>query len=256
MKKSAIALAPLGLLVALPAGAADMRPAPLKAPAPVVAAPAFSWTGCYVGGGGGYGMYNQDARIFGPGVEDTPSTTIGGRGWFATVQVGCDYQVGPRFVVGAFGDYDFSSIKGDAGFGEELFGREKLKATWAVGGRLGYLPFQQQQFMVFVSGGYTQARFSGVTGVDGEGDPTDLSLPKHTYSGWFIGSGYEYALLWLPGLTWKTEYRFADYGKESIRMLDLGVPSTTTVDVHKYVHTVRSTLTWRFNLGGPVVARY
>jgi outer membrane immunogenic protein len=182
--------------------------------------------------------------------------TNGGRGWFGTVQVGCDYQIAPTVVIGAFGDYDFSSIKGNASFGEDLFGREKLKASWAVGGRLGWLPLQQQQLMVYVSGGYTQARFSAVTGVDGEGDPTDLSVPKHTYSGWFIGTGYEYALAWFPGLTWKTEYRFSDYGKENIRLLDAGAPSDHTLDSHKYVHTVRSTLTWRFNFGGPVVARY
>ena len=37
----------------------------------------------------------------------------GGRGWFGTVQVGCDYQIGSNIVIGAFGDYDFSGIKGD-----------------------------------------------------------------------------------------------------------------------------------------------
>jgi outer membrane immunogenic protein len=256
MKKSAIALAPLGLLVALPAGAADMRPAPVKAPAPVVAAPAFSWTGCYVGAGGGYGMYNQDSQLLFDGQPTDARTTNGGRGWFATVQVGCDYQVAPTFVIGAFGDYDWSSIKGDSGFGEDLFGREKLKASWAVGGRIGYLPFAQQQLMVFVSGGYTQAKFGAVTGTNGEGNPTSLSLPKHTYSGWFIGSGYEYAMIWFPGLTWKTEYRFADYGQDTIGLVINGVPDIRSVEAHKYVHTVRSTLTWRFNLGGPVVARY
>ena len=142
MKKSAFALAPLGLLIALPAVAADLRrPAPMKAPPPVVAPVAtFSWTGCYIGAGGGYGMFNQDATLLDNGIPETLKTTYGGRGWFGTVQVGCDYQVGPNIVIGAFGDYDFSGIKGDINVGEDFFGREKLKSSWAVGGRLGWIP--------------------------------------------------------------------------------------------------------------------
>jgi outer membrane immunogenic protein len=61
----------------------------------------------------------------------------------------------------------------------------------------------------------------------------------------------------LPGLFWKTEYRFADYGSENVAHLLSGAPTGDSFDQHKYVHTVRSELVWRFNFGGsPVVARY
>ena len=40
-------------------------------------------------------------------------TDTGGKGWFGTVQVGCDYQFADRWVIGAFADYDFSSLKGN-----------------------------------------------------------------------------------------------------------------------------------------------
>jgi outer membrane immunogenic protein len=248
MNKSAFALAPLTLLIALPAAAADLRrPAPVKAP---VAAPvaAFSWTGCYVGAGGGYGMFNQDVTFFENG-SPFPEVSYGGRGWFGTVQVGCDYQVSPNIVIGAFADYDFSGMKGNVAIGEDFFGREKLKSSWAVGGRLGWLPFQQQQLMVFVSGGYTRAKFGAVNFNDENGVATPVSLASQTYSGWFIGSGYEYAFGWFPGLTWKTEYRFADYGKEHLLVLNSGVPTANSLDSQKYVHTVRSELVWRFNFG-------
>jgi outer membrane immunogenic protein len=173
------------------------------------------------------------------------------------VQVGCDYQVAQSIVIGVFADYDFSGMKGKVSVGEEFFGREKLKSSWAVGGRLGWLPFQQQQLLVFVSGGYTQAKFGAVNFNDENGAPTPVSLAKQTYSGWFIGSGYEYAFGWFPNLTWKTEYRFADYGTEHLLFLNSGVPTSNSLDSHKYVHTVRSDLVWRFNFGGrPVVARY
>ncbi len=48
------------LAVAGPAIAADM---PVKAP-PITKAPlapiGYNWTGCYVDGGGGYGLFNQE----------------------------------------------------------------------------------------------------------------------------------------------------------------------------------------------------
>ena len=41
-------------------------------------------------------------------------------------------------------------------------GEEKLKNSWAAGGRIGWIPWSTQQLLVYVSGGYTQARFDGV----------------------------------------------------------------------------------------------
>ena len=85
---------------------------PVKAaPAPVAA---YSWTGCYLGAGGGYGMFNQEVRfVQANGVPIGRSNDVGGRGWFGTVQAGCDYQVASNIVIGASADYDFSGIKGD-----------------------------------------------------------------------------------------------------------------------------------------------
>jgi outer membrane immunogenic protein len=145
MKKLAIALAAVAALTA-PAFAADM---PVRTPvtAPVAYAP--SWTGCYVGGGGGYGLWNQENTGFidgPPRVPFTATTTAGGRGYLGTVGGGCDYQFpvgGWNFIVGAFADYDWSSIKGKlnppAAIG--LVGDEKESSAWAVGGRVGWLAF-------------------------------------------------------------------------------------------------------------------
>jgi outer membrane immunogenic protein len=262
MKALALHVTAIGLLLAGAASAADMRmPAKAPAPAPIVT---YNWTGCYVGAGGGYGMYDQKSQWFStPTLPFGLSNDNGGRGWFGTVQVGCDYQVGSNIVVGAFADYDFSGIKGNMAvpnsFGRPWIGEEKLKSSWAAGGRIGWLPFQDR-LLVFVSGGYTQAKFGAVHFHFADGDgPTLFSLAKNTYEGWFIGSGYEYGLGFLPGLFWKTEYRFADYGKELVRVLGPDGPTTGSIESRKYVHTVRSELVWRFNFGGsgaPVAARY
>src|SRR6516164_6270763 len=88
MKKLLLAAVALVALAAGPAVAADLA---RKAPAYIPPPPSF--TGCYVNGGAGYGLYNIDhfsqPTIFG---DFTPTSTSGGRGWLGTVGGGCDYQ--------------------------------------------------------------------------------------------------------------------------------------------------------------------
>ena len=92
-------------------------------------------------------MFNQETQCIDRRRRRSAlSNDNGGRGWFGTVQVGCDYQIGSNIVIGAFGDYDFSQHQGryDAhrlAFGS--IGEEKLKTSWAAGGRIGWLPFQR-----------------------------------------------------------------------------------------------------------------
>src|SRR5262249_12450300 len=149
--------------------------------------------GCYVGAGVGYGMYNRDRQMIsngdyaavGPGgiiaiaIDGTESPagsglggkeSFGGRGWLGTGQVGCDYQfagpalgglLGGNWLVGAFVDGDWSNIHRD----ENIFysgwtGEGRLRSSWAVGARIGWLV--TPQLLSYISGGYTQAHFSEV----------------------------------------------------------------------------------------------
>ena len=245
MKKLAIAVTAVAAFTGS-AIAADMS---VKAPlAPMVRA--VSWTGCYAGLGGGYGMWNQDNQAFdAAGVAYEQVHTDGGRGWFGTGQVGCDYQFAPKWVVGAFGDFDVSDIKGTMTFPAFTWqGNEKERWSWAVGARAGYLPWDT--LLVFVSGGFTQARFGAVNFIDLAGVSTGVSTQEATYNGWFLGSGYEYKLDWMPGLFWKTEYRFADYGSQDNPLIPTatGIPTGQYVQSHKYIQTVRSELVYHFNM--------
>src|ERR1700716_1182978 len=234
-----------------------------KAPAPVAYAP--SWTGCYVGGGGGYGLWNQENTVFSdtttPRNQRFQTTTEGGRGWFGTVQGGCDYQfpaMGTSFVVGAFGDYDFSSLKGNVSPFPNSIGQEKMSSAWSVGGRVGWVALPG--LLTYFSGGYTEAAFDRVnlSRVDLPPLPPTLFFEKRTYKGWFLGAGDEYALNFLPGLFWKTEYRFSEFDAATnvLRTIPTGTPMSTSIDSKNFVHTVRSELTYHFNWGGPVVAKY
>jgi outer membrane immunogenic protein len=271
------AVAGLTLSMGVVADAADMR-LPYKGPPP---APVYNWTGCYVGAGGGYGMFNEETALVTrtalPGIPAgttfVDGLTQGGRGWLATAQVGCDYQLsnvwGGNWVFGAFADADWTNIKGRHTGGNVNIGLqdgdERLRREWAVGGRLGWLV--RPQLLAYVSGGYTQASFGTVNYVNAIfpviGTPTGLQLPSRTHHGWFLGAGTEYALSWLPGVFWKNEYRFADYGTRTDAVICTAAalcgvvgPTAFAERNHPFVQTVRTELVWRFNWGGSTAARY
>src|SRR6185437_5726821 len=146
--------------------AADL-PLPAKsmvAPPPL---PVTNWTGCYVAGGAGYGMWNQDSyteTFPAPFIPTTANSTSGGRGWFGVAGGGCDYQLnvfGAGLVVGALGDFDFMHIHGDfSPSGTTIVGSENERWAWAVGARVGYLV--TPTLLTYFNGGYTQTRFDQV----------------------------------------------------------------------------------------------
>jgi outer membrane immunogenic protein len=262
-------LAVVSPLIVVPAMAADLgvrAPAmPMKAPPP---APVYNWSGCYIGGGGGYGMFDQEhdgATV--NGVQFLPKVDTGGRGWYGTVSGGCDVQFGSflpnlfggQMLFGGFADGNWGSIKGtnEAGLGNlfgvlnDEFGDEKIDQFWAAGARLGWLP--TDRFLTYISGGYTNANLQGINFAP-LGGPVFDTLPSRRVGGWFIGAGYEYQLGWagFSGLTWKTEYRWNDYGSRTDTISDAVTGLTTfQSNSHLFVQTITSQLIWRFNWGGP-----
>ena len=253
MKKIALALLAAATISA-PAFAADMaaRPYAKAPPAPV---PVYSWTGCYIGAGGG-GAYTVNdhytvASTSGlPGGPFTPpisgETTTGAHGWFGTVQAGCDYQFN-NFVVGVFGDYDFMDVHGNTNSLFTFYGKQRQDWQWSVGGRVGYLVFPQ--LLTYVSGGFTQAHWKATDlTAFGAVVPT-FTLLSQTRDGWFIGAGDEYALSFFPGLFWKTEYRYSEFDRATTAMNIFATPLYSGLSESQRVkeHSVRSELVWRFN---------
>ncbi|MGY2907099.1 outer membrane protein [Bradyrhizobium sp. URHC0002] len=261
MKKLVIALAAVAAFTGS-ASAADLAARPYtKAPA-AVPAPVANWTGCYVGAGGGGAYTNNDHNEFitATGLPRSFNESSGARGWFGTVGAGCDYQF-DRFVVGVFGDYDFMDVKGDIGFDGVAIvrgvGSQKQDWQWAVGGRVGYLI--TPQLLTYFSGGYTQAHWKS-TNLTQFGAAAPLwNLPGATRGGWFIGAGDEYALNFLPGLFWKTEYRYSEFDAVNVgvNVAATGLPTGVSITEKFREHSVRSELVYRFNWGGaPVAAKY
>jgi outer membrane immunogenic protein len=245
---------------------------PAKArPAPPVVAPVANWTGCYIAGGIGYGMYQQENVDYvsfppAPRVPLTSQYDTGGRGWLGRGQVGCDYQFGGigswNMVIGLFGDYDWADINGRFANPVNVT-TETLNSQWAIGGRIGLLV--TPQLLTYFSGGYTEAKFDYGTLAFSNvffgpiGTPNGLYLADQTYKGWFLGSGLEYSLNWAPGLTIKTEYRFSEFdvGTNAYYSVATNLPTGAYTDSKKYVQTVTTSLSYKFSFGGaPLVAKY
>lgn len=258
MRKPFLAAVAVAAVTVVPAVAADIpgRAPVLKAP---VAQTVASWTGCYVAVGGGYGLWNQDSTrtsnpTFGPVTVLSTTTTSGGRGYFGTVGGGCDYQVSDRFVVGALANYDFASLKGSyTNATSNEFANEKLRSSWAVGGRVGWLV--TPTVLAYVSGGYTEARFGRADLFFGGIPPSTVShIPATTYSGWFIGSGTEFMLA--SGWFVRSEYRYARYDNKYTPevITATGAEFNNGTDNEKFVQTVRAELLWKWNGGATTTA--
>jgi outer membrane immunogenic protein len=270
MKKSwitgtSITGAMLGVLVAGSAMAADM---PVKAPLMRPPPPAFSWTGCYLDAGVGYGMWNQDhsatASLSGSGIPNnfnSLETTNGGRGWLGRFGAGCDYQASSSWVIGFLGDFDLMDLKGtlntqlNSAGGAQIQGDEKESSAWAVGARIGYVI--APMVLGYVNGGWTETRFDQInlqSTTNGNFDGN--AFPQHTYQGWFIGSGFEYNFTWLPiqGLFLRTEYRYSTFKRDDLTefVIATGAPAGnagfgSVLHAQKQVQTVTTSLVWRFN---------
>lgn len=279
-----------GLLIAasiglgLASGSAFAADLPVAAPgavaaAPVVVPPApprpvYTWTGCYINGGGGYGMWKQDhyGEELAPLTQLTPTVSTGGESWVGTVGAGCDYQVSSRWLIGAFGDYNLINLLYGGTFQEPSsgwMGNEQTEQAWAVGGRIGYLV--TPKLLTYINAGYTQARSSQINlliDTNPQGAPAGCGagpcfIPAHTDAGWFIGGGTEFAL-WeiipVPGLFWRIDYRYATYNSADLPILtSTGAPITTCTGtgavacgehMQKDVQTVTTGLVWRFNVDG------
>ena len=96
-------------------------------------------------------------------------------------------------------DYDFSGIKGDMSVPLQLWTGEREAQVRVGGRRPGRLASVAAAPGLRVRrlhrGAIRRRRFL-------LGDLAirlACQLPKHTYTGWFLGAGYEYGIGWLPG---------------------------------------------------------
>ncbi len=259
MKKLVLALSAVAAFTGS-ALAADL-PARTYTKAPMMA-PVYNWTGFYIFGGGGYGMFDSNtySTTFPGGTPLSIGQKVGGDGYFGTVGAGYDWQFNGSWVAGIFADGQFGSIKGsltDPFNG--LSGSVKDKTNAAVGVRLGYLV--APNVYSYVNGGYSYAEFSSSTLLNNITGVAVATTPTFHRNGWFLGGGVENSLnifgLAAPGWFMKTEYRAAEYQRVNLGESNIGGGlNGFGVSVRPIVQTVSTSLVYRFNWGGPVVAKY
>ena len=260
MKKVILAIAAVTAMTAS-ASAADLA---VKAPPP--AAPLYNWTGFYIFGGGGGGVWSANG-----GVDNTATgvciictnTRTGGDGWFGTVGAGYDWQTGPSWVFGIFGDGTFGSLKGNIGDATipAVVGTTKMETAWAAGARVGYLV--APNVLSYVNGGYTGTYWTGSTLLSSfDGTPSGFHTDSFNTQGWFVGGGVENNLnifgINAPGWFMKTEYRAAVLDRKRLEeRVDLtNLPVGQNITFKPFVQTISTSLVYRFNWGGSVVPRY
>src|SRR5204863_2791769 len=146
--------------------AADLGARPYTK-APMAVAPVYNWTGFYIFGGAGGGVWDADTHSR-DRVTGTPlsiSQTQGGDGWFGTVGIGYDWQFAGSWVAGIFADGQFGSLKGNVQDPfNQVTGRIKMEDAWAAGVRVGYLV--APNVLSYVNGGYSGSHWSGAVLLD------------------------------------------------------------------------------------------
>jgi outer membrane immunogenic protein len=263
MKKILIALTALAAFTGS-ASAADLAARPYsKAPPPM--APVYNWTGFYIFGGGGGGIWDADTftRVTPGGAPLTINQRQGGDGWFGTVGAGYDWQFNSNWVFGIFGDGQFGSLRGTIQdpVAAAITGTIKMQDAWAAGARLGYLV--APNVLSYVNGGYTGSHWSGTTMFGTfSGLPVGIHTNSFNRNGVFVGGGFENSLNFFgitsPGWFMKTEYRAAYYERKDVSELFDGTNAFVGHDISfkPWVQTISTSLVYRFNWTGPVVAKY
>jgi outer membrane immunogenic protein len=188
---------------------------------------------------------------------------LGKFGAFGTIEAGVDYQM-DRFVVGAFTNFDFKSLKAkstslaygtcsgscsaSAAYHHVWY---KVGSSWDAGVRLGYLVTDRN--LIYALGGYSGAQISSGVRLDeyitSAGGPFTASVGA-SQSGWksgfVLGAGWESAIT--DHITFKVEYRYADYGKakSSYASSGEGYQSYARQSGDVTVNSVRAVLGYKF----------
>jgi len=194
----------MSLAMVAGASAADL-PVYTKAPA---YAPAWSWTGCYLGGQVGYAWgrdFDSEVRTTtGLPSNFTPASAATPTGFKGGGYMGCNYQAG-AFVFGVEGDGEWANLEGSTTFTNSGvpadFYETRIDSQASIRGRIGYAV---DRALLYVTGGVAFAHVN-------EHDVVTLFTDNSTTrSGWTVGGGIDYAFTgnWIG----RIEYRYADFG--------------------------------------------
>jgi outer membrane immunogenic protein len=228
-----------------PGAAASAADLPYKAPPPVIVAPA--WSGVYLGlnagGSIGWDPMSQNATFsstaLGANTLLSSFSRLAPTGWLAGGQIGYNWQVSPRWVLGLEADWQWSSQKdgvsngspasgtlaffgaGGNGFGYSMASEQKVTDIGTVRARSGALVGNT---LWYATGGFAWGTVKDSYTFLGSANPTIFPaglqpgpfLPgaasnSHARTGFTVGGGVETKLG--GGWSAKLEYLYVDLGR-------------------------------------------
>jgi outer membrane immunogenic protein len=200
----------------LSAQAADM---PLRAKPPET----FNWAGCYLGGSFGYawGRDFDTETVTGIGLlsGSSPTDSANANGFKLGGYLGCNWQMGALWVIGAEGDGEWAHLRGTTTFPNSGppsdFYETHIDDQSSIRGRIGYL--LEPRLMLYGTGGAAFASINEHDVLAATGAFTDNSA---TRTGWTLGAGLEYGFTdrWIG----RFDYRYADFGRFSYNTVVFG----------------------------------
>jgi outer membrane immunogenic protein len=272
--KTAVAIAAIATLIGTSAWAADMA---VKASPTPVAAPAYNWTGVYVGGNVGYGWgvntgsgytsftdpflgFNIPA-FFASGGNQLPGTNP--KGIIGGGQIGDDWQITPVSVLGIVADLQASNMRASAnatsavvlpGAPVPTTQSNSAQENWfgTVRGKVGYAI---NNVLMYGTGGLAYGKVSANTALNcpacaGAAGLFFAGAGSSTRTGWAAGAGLEYGLAanWTIGV----EYLHVDLGSISVTAIQSGgapgFGAVTWTSKSKFADDIaRFVLNYKFN---------
>jgi opacity protein-like surface antigen len=242
--------------------AADARrKLPVKAPpAAVVPAPAFTWTGCYIGGqlGGGWGhKYFSKPTGFelataGPVLRSTAPIDNFASGLLGGGEAGCRYQFPSRWVIGLEGDFAGAKIFSSRNLNVHVPGllapaTYQTQANW-LASATGSLGYAFDRLLLYGKGGVAWVRDTyGFSIAPIESPPPGDFRGSETRSGWTWGAGLEY--LFSKNFSAKIEYDFYQFGNRNVSFTNQ-LPSTVSLvgnaDIDQKIHVIKFGVNYYF----------
>ena len=256
------------------ANAADIRvKGPVYKAAPPVAL--SSWTGFYAGIGIGGRWTDSDwttTAAFAPNGAafpffTSPNASFSSGALRISGYAGYNLQVAPLWVVGLEADYGWADNHSTLtsripGLGLPNSGSfTEVRGKWdaSVRARAGYLV--GPALLAYVTGGVAFQHVQAIATCPGDTFVCNPAFGTQSFSnssnrvGWTVGGGLE--TMFAQNLLARIEYRYSDFGTFSFTAIPFSASTFgANANLTTRTHILTAGLAYKFDWGGPIVAKY
>jgi outer membrane immunogenic protein len=249
-----------GLLMAVSSSgfAADL---PVKAPPPAVAPVVYNWSGFYIGGfaGGDWlrstRSYDAIGDHFVPGLS---SISASSSGFVGGGMIGAQWQLG-NWVLGLEGSGAWSSI--NRSFASPFLSpvgsdpvalSDRITSIFTATAKVGWT---WDRVLWYVKGGYANVGLETAAA-----DPIPhTATDRRRHNGWTVGTGLDYMVTqnWIIGVEYDyIRLNSATHSQFPVSGVAPAAPTFYATSITGDLHQIVARLSYKFDWGGPIVARY